>query len=359
MVTRYLGSMKAVLTCGIMLSLPAFTKADTPYPPPAQVAKDFQALLARPKVAPKPSFQVTKTDSLIIERGTIDTEATEKMPVLIYKPVIEGQSAFPVAIFLHGTGGTKDNNEIKPFLEYLAKKGIMGVAIDARFHGERIPGGAHGAQEYTEAAYQAWKSTGANQTHPFLMDTAYDLWRLVDYLSTRPDMKADRIGMAGVSMGGIETWMAASVDPRIKVAVLGISVQSFKWSLDNDQWQGRTNTIAEAHLKAAHDMGDAQVNKTNVKAVWDKILPGITGEFDCPSMLRLFAPRPLLILNNEKDPNNPLPGAKIAFDSVTRAYDLQNASPQLSIKVTSELAHVWTVEDFKATTDWLCKWLLD
>ena len=72
--------------------------------------------------------------------------------------------------------------------------------------------------------------------HPFLLDTVYDLWRLADYLITRPDVQAHRIGMMGISMGGIETWMAASVDKRIKVAVPVIAAQSFKWSLENDKW---------------------------------------------------------------------------------------------------------------------------
>ena len=46
-------------------------------------------------------------------------------------------------------------------------------------------------------------------------------------------------------MGGIETWLAGAVDDRIKVAVPAIAVQSFRWSLENDRWQGRARTIAE------------------------------------------------------------------------------------------------------------------
>ena len=285
------------------------------YPPIAKVRADFKALLDRPKVAFNSSFQTTKTDSVIIEKGSIYSEKTEKVPVLIYKPVT-GQKTYPVVIFLHGTGGRKDDKDLKDILYRLTKIGIMGVAIDARYHGERVAGGAHGSAENAEAAYQAWKNTDKkHQEYPFLYDTSYDLWRLTDYLVTRPDVQANRIGMSGVSMGGIETWMAAAADTRIKVVVPNIAVQSFKWSLDNNRWQGRTNTIKSAHQKVAKDLGDNEVNAKNVKALWDKILPGITGEFDCPSMLRLIAPRPMLILSNEKDQNCPLPGAIIAYQS--------------------------------------------
>src|SRR5205085_2037768 len=84
-------------------------------------------------------------------------------------------------------------------------------------------------------------------------DTCWDLWRTVDYLVTRPEVDAERLGMIGFSMGGIETWLAASVDERIKVAVPAIGVQSFRWSLENDRWQGRARTIQAANDAGASD----------------------------------------------------------------------------------------------------------
>ena len=334
-----------------------FAQAPT-YPPAEQVAADFKALLQRPIVDAKPSFTVTATDSIQIERGSIYTEATEKMPVIIYKPVIKGQSTFPVVVFLHGTGGSKDAGEVKAVLLPLVKRGIMAVSIDARYHGDRIAGRAHGSNEYVDAVYQAWKTNDAtHHAYPFLYDTSYDLLRLVDYLVTRPDVNADRIGMGGISMGGIETYMAAAVDPRIKVVVVGIAAQSFKWILDNNQWQGRAGTISDAHKKAAKDLGDSDLNTTNIKAVWEKILPGVTGEFDCPSLLRLIAPRPLLLLSKDKDPNNPYGGAQLAFMAATDAYKQKNAAGNLNIVVQPNLGHVFNAEDNWLSVEWFYRWL--
>src|SRR5207247_20234 len=141
----------------------------------------------------------------------------------------------------------------------------------------------------------------------------WDLWRTVDYLETRDDVDPGRLGMIGFSMGGIETWLAASVDERIKVAVPAIGVQSFRWSLENDLWQGRANTIKAAHEAAARDLGEAKVNQKVCQELWNKVIPGMLDRYDCPSMLRLFTDRPLLILNGELDPNCPLEGAKLAF----------------------------------------------
>lgn len=163
--------------------------------------------------------------------------------------------------------------------------------------------------------------------------------------------------MGGISMGGMETRLAASVDKRIRVIVLDFSVQSFKWSLDHDKWQARAGTIQAAHLQAAKDLGDSALNKRNVKAVWDKLLPGITGEFDCPSLLRLIAPRALLIVGTENDPNCPLPGADIAYASAMQAYMIKKATDKISRNVTPKLYHTSTPEHFKMTLDWFGKWL--
>jgi hypothetical protein len=185
----------------------------------------------------------------------------------------------------------------------------------------------------------------------------YDLWRLTDYLITRSDVQANRIGMTGISMGGIETWMAASVDKRIKVAVPMIGVQSFKWSLDNDKWQGRVGTIRKAHEQAAKDLGDSAINKQNILQLWNKVVPGITGEFDCPSMIRLFAPRPLLILNSELDMNCPLGGATIAFKAATAAYQNGHAVDKLKIYVAPKTPHKVTPEHEQLMFEWFGKWL--
>jgi dienelactone hydrolase len=43
----------------------------------------------------------------------------------------------------------------------------------------------------------------------------------------RPDVDAARIGMTGVSLGGMHTWLTAAVDERVAVAAPMIGVQHF------------------------------------------------------------------------------------------------------------------------------------
>jgi hypothetical protein len=232
---------------------------------------------------------------------------------------------------------------------------MIGVAIDARYHGERS-GGAKGASAYVEAITRAWRAKPEEMEHPFYYDTVWDLWRTVDWLVSRPDVDPKRLGMIGFSMGGIQTWLAASVDDRISVAVPAIGVQSFKWSLENEKWQGRAKTIAGAHDAAAKDLGESQVNQKVCRELWGKVIPGILGDFDCPSMLRLFAGRPLLILNGEVDPNCPLEGAKIAFGEVERAFKAARCPEKLKIMVHPG-GHSVPKDQQEAAREWFEKWL--
>ncbi|MFO0951974.1 MAG: alpha/beta hydrolase, partial [Isosphaeraceae bacterium] len=141
------------------------------------------------------------------------------------------------------------------------------------------------------------------------------------------------------------------------VAVPAIGVQSFRWSLEHGAWQGRANTIKAAHEQAARDLGHANVDAEVCRALWSKVIPGILDEFDCPSMLRLFAGRPLLILNGEKDQNCPIDGAKIAFASAERAFRDAGAGDRLRIDVAEGVGHAVTPEQRKLALEWFRRWL--
>jgi dienelactone hydrolase len=348
----------ALFVC-VLPSLPAQDTTPT-YPPPAEVKAAFLKLLDRPRVPLDPKTIETKTkDGFTVEHLTIASEkkadgTEERVPILLVKPA-KASKKLPAVIALHGTGGTKESQQ--KLLEQLAAKGIIGVAIDARYHGERA-GGAKGAKAYNEAITRAWKEKDVSrQEHPFYFDTCWDLWRTVDYLLTRDDIDGQRLGMIGFSMGGIQTWLAAAVDERIKVSVPAIGVQSFRWSLEHDKWQGRANTIKAAHEAAAKDLGETEVNQKVCRALWNKVIPGMLDQFDCPSMVRLFAGRPLLIVNGEQDPNCPIDGAKLSFASAEEAFKQAKASDKLKIMV-APVKHQVTEEQRKAAMEWFEKWLL-
>jgi dienelactone hydrolase len=345
----------------VLLALPLRMRADEKtYSAPAEVRAAFLKLLDRPKVPLDVRITSTTTASngFVHEHLSFASEKKssgeiERVTVVLVRPAKVNRK-LPAVIVLHGTGGSAKGQT--GLLTELAKRNIIGVAIDARYHGERA-GGAKGATAYNAAITRAWRTKpGEPMEHPFYDDTCWDLWRTVDYLATRPDVDAGRLGMIGFSMGGIQTWLAASVDERIKVAVPAIGVQSFRWSLENDKWQGRARTIKAAHDAAAKDLGESEVNQKVCRALWNKIIPGILDQFDCPSMLRLFAGRSLLIVGGTKDSNCPYGGAKLAIAEAENAFKAAGASDHLRVMM-AEVGHTVTAEQLQAALDWFARWL--
>jgi dienelactone hydrolase len=73
--------------------------------------------------------------------------------------------------------------------------------------------------------HRAWRE---GPERPFLLDNVWDLLRLLDYLETRPDADMARVGMTGVSLGGMHTWLCAAADLRVAVAAPMIGIQNFR-----------------------------------------------------------------------------------------------------------------------------------
>jgi alpha-beta hydrolase superfamily lysophospholipase len=349
--------MRHIFLVAAFLFIPQFLHAqDVPkYAAPAKVRASFKKLLDRPKaaLAVKNAADCPGLEQICFASEKKTNGEIEWAPTLLLRPEkVKGRLA--AVIVLHGTGGTKESE--LGFMKELVKRNLIGVAIDARYHGGRA-GGAKGAAAYNEAITKAWLAKpGDPMEHPLYYDTVWDLWRLVDYLETRDDVDSKNIGMVGFSMGGIQTYLAAAADERVKVIVPAIAVQSFRWSLENDQWQGRANTIRPAHAQAAKDLGESSVNQKVCRALWNKIVPGILDDYDCPSMLRLCAGRPMLILSGSKDGNCPYGGAKIAIASAERAYKDANASDRLCV-IVEDVGHKVTTKQRTAALDWFEKWL--
>ncbi len=128
------------------------------YPPPADVRAAFLKLLDRPKVdADVKELSPPRTENgLTTEHLSIATEkktdgSFERVPMLIVRPEkVTGR--LPLVIALHGTGGNKEGQ--RGLITELARHGIIGVAIDSRYHGERVPG-AKGAEAYVAAITRA------------------------------------------------------------------------------------------------------------------------------------------------------------------------------------------------------------
>ena len=317
----------------------------------ADARQDFLQLIQRPLVPLAPEVEgEPATKGFIQEHFSLAAEAGQRVPGILAKAG-DGRSRRPVVIVMHGTGGRKEDE--RPLLMRLAAKGFVAVAIDGRYHGERSQAGS-GSKTYEAAIVRAWQGSGE---HPFFYDTVWDIRRLVDYLQTRADVDPKRIGLTGISKGGIETYLTAAVDPRIAAAVPFIGVQSFHWALARHDWQGRIGTIQNAFNTIAQSEGVTNIDAAFVQKFYDRIVPGIYSEFDGPQMLPLIAPRPLLIINSDGDPHCPLPGVEECVNAVKQAFAVDSAADHLAVIIQKNSGHQVRPASEQAMIDWFVKWL--
>jgi len=313
----------------------------------------FLQMIARPRVplapqtAPRPDAGIYRA-----EQFSFASEAGERVPGVFLKSV-RATDRRPAVIFLHGTGSKKE--EFLALMRTFADRGFASAAIDARHHGARIlPAFGPGNDQYFAAMLETYR-TGKGR--PYLYDTVWDVMRLVDYLQTRADVDPARIGVMGVSKGGTEAYLAAAVDPRIAAAVPIIGVQGFRWALDHEQWQARVSTFSPPIDRAARDEGVAKVDAAFVRRFYDRVSPGIYGDYDAGSMLALIAPRPVLVINGDSDARTPLPGVQEAVASAQRTYKKMGAEEKLGLYLQPDAGHVVTPVAELVMADWFVKWL--
>ena len=312
---------------------------------------DFLKLIKPRRVALAPAIdELPTTNGLVQLNFSFAAAKAQRVTGVLIKDE-NSRGRRPVVIALHGTGGSKGN--MLSLCRKLATSGFVAVAIDGRYHGERRNSGK-GTTEYQDAIVHTWLDPKA---HPLYYDTVWDVIRLLDYLKTRKDVDAKRIGLIGISKGGIEAYLAAAVEPRIAVAVPCIGVQSFHWALEHNAWQARIGTIPAAFDAAAKAAGVMEPDASFVKKFYDRVIPGIDGEFDGPAMLPLIAPRPLLVINGDSDSLTPLPGFHECTEAARQAYQAAGMEDRFAVRIQENTAHQVTPDSERAAIEWFVRWL--
>jgi cephalosporin-C deacetylase-like acetyl esterase len=132
-----------------------------------------------------------------------------------------GDGPFACVVLGHGLRGDKRWPEV---FDLLANAGFATFSIDARFHGERRNPDALG-QLFTDPSI----------LERMLRETVIDMRRGIDYLETRPECDAGRIGYIGASMGGFLGSLLAGSDERVKAPVLLVSGADWPTMLESTE----------------------------------------------------------------------------------------------------------------------------
>jgi dienelactone hydrolase len=181
---------------------------------------------------------------------------------------------------------------------WFAQNGYVCLVIDTLQLGE-IEGSHRGTRDeekwwwnargYTPAGVETWNAL-----------------RAVDYLASRPEVDAERIGVTGRSGGGAYSWYLAALDDRIKVSVPVAGVTSLK----NHVVDG----CVTGHCDCMYFVN--------------------TYGWDYAQVAALTTPRPLLIANTDRDEIFPLDGVTDIYRRVRRLYELDKKGPDIALQLT-------------------------
>ena len=94
-----------------------------------------------------------------------------------------------------------------------------------------------------------WYARGYTPAGP----EVWNAMRAIDYLETRPEVDATRIGMTGRSGGAAMTWFTAAVDERVKVAVPVMGISTYRANLKENTQKGHCDCMFPVNF-ARHDM---------------------------------------------------------------------------------------------------------
>jgi cephalosporin-C deacetylase-like acetyl esterase len=161
-------------------------------------------------------------DGYRVEKLVFQTRPGVFMTANAYVPAGEGKH--PAILQVHGHWrGAKQDPVVQARCIGAAKLGFFVLVVDAFGAGERAGGKALG--EYHGAM------TGATLLPiglPLSGIQVYENLRAVDYLRTRPEVDARKIGITGASGGGNQTMYAGALDERLAAVVPVCSVGNYQ-----------------------------------------------------------------------------------------------------------------------------------
>jgi dienelactone hydrolase len=187
----------------------------------------------------------------------------------------------------------------------LARNGIAAFAYDPMSEGERL--------QYFDAATKKSKVGGPTGEHSQAdLQTAplgehvsryfvWDAMRAIDYLATRREIDAQKIGAFGCSGGGTVTAYLAALEPRVKAAASACYITAFQELLPS---------------------------RTGVQEAEQSIPGFIAAGFDFPDWIELASPKPYAIVSTTED-MFPFEGARRTFEEAKRWYGLYDAADRI------------------------------
>lgn len=243
----------------------------------------------------------------------------------LYAPrTVVGPGPAVLGVCGHGAAG-KSDARYQTWAQALVRCGCVVFIIDPLGQGERA--------QYLDAAGQPSVRPGTRQhfqagNQQVLVGEFLGTWRAwdgiraLDYLLTRPEVDAKRVGVTGHSGGGTETTWLCALDSRWAAAAPACFITTFRHNLENEL-TGDPEQYPPGALARGLDLSDFLVP---------------------------LAPRPLILLGAEKDFFD-VRGLEESAGRLRLIYDLLGKPEQFALHVAPGY-HDYSVENQREMVRW-------
>lgn len=288
----------------------------------------------RPAVPQVTVLSREEHDGYIQEKFRFENGLGMTVPGYLFLPR-NAQGKVPAILYCHWHGGQYDNGKeellhtkdtpIQPGPTF-ARLGYAVIGIDACCFGERNGQGPDGleqkgsAGELSAAKFNLW--AGRTLWGVMMRDDRMAL----DYLCSRPEVDAERIGVTGMSMGSTRSWWLMALDERLKAAACVACMTRYQ------------DLIRHQTLKS-HGIY--------------YFVPGMLQHFDSEAVMALAAPRAMLFMTGDQDTGSPVEGARTLEARVAPFYKLGNAEAKFESVIYPGVAHVYLPEMWERNVKWM------
>jgi hypothetical protein len=279
--------------------------------------------------SPGPARLVSREEyeGYTLERLVLDLNGTEDVPAILLIPKKRAARA-PGRLYIHWHGGMYELGKDQllrgvaaqpAYAPVCAEKGIVTLAIDSWCFGERKHERDGSEGEQTAFKLMLWKG---QVLFGMMM---FDEFRAVDYLASRPEVDAERIGVLGMSMGATKAWWLAALDPRVKVCMDVCCLTDFE-------------ELIRMHGIKEH-------------AIYYYV-PSLLKSFQTANINELIVPRVRLSVNGRLDPLTPPAGVEKIRDRLMPLYAKYGKESDCRIELFN-CAHI----ELPAMREMILEWL--
>ena len=200
-----------------------------------------------------------------------------------------------------------------------AEKGLVTLAIDSWCFGERKHEKDGSVGEQDTFKLMLWRG---RVLYGMMM---FDEYRALDYLASRPEVDASRLGAFGMSMGATKAWWLSALDPRVKVCLDVCCLTDYEELI-------RARGLKEHGIYY--------------------YVPSLLKHFQTADINELIVPRPHLSVNGRKDPLTPPAGVEKIRARMMPLYQKYGEQADCHIELF-DCAHVELPEMRKLILQWM------